>query len=109
MNISLARTSESKTKSHPDLFGNHAASQAIDNYRNIISDYPQWEASLFDEYFFTAKVVPMIKISQRNNLPLNAGEVSQAWANQVNLNNDSREELISGLTPLVEKILVDFC
>ena len=106
MNTSLIRATESKTRSNVYLFGNPTISQLIGNYRNIIKDYPQWEVSLFDEYFFTAKVAPMIKHSQKNNLPVNAKEITLAWADQVNLNEDSRNELMSELKPIVEKILV---
>ena len=55
MNISLIEARESNTSNDVRLFGNPAVKPSIDKFRSIIKDYPQWEASLFDEYFFCSQ------------------------------------------------------
>ncbi|MDH5607759.1 MAG: hypothetical protein OEY93_12835 [Anaerolineae bacterium] len=105
MNASLDKTMEAKINQYVDANSRRTIKSVKENFDKVIKSYPQWEAALFDEYFFTAKIAGIIKDAHKNNRPVHTKEISSAWADQIKLSSESRQELIAELEPLVEKII----
>ncbi|MCH7588071.1 MAG: hypothetical protein IIC78_08575 [Chloroflexi bacterium] len=100
-------TNTFETRANLSVFSNRIQSpkMALQNFRNIIQVYPQWEASLFDEHFFTAGVIPMVEAARKNGTMVNSQQVTSAWADQLHLNTASRNELMKELAPIAEQII----
>jgi len=105
MIANLTNTFEAKVKYN--VFSNRiqSRSMALQNFRNVIQDYPHWEASLFDEHFFTARVIPMVEAARKNGSMINSQQVTSAWADQLQLNTASRNERMTELAPIAEQII----
>ncbi len=107
MNASLTKTIETKINQY--VFPNRKQSRKIAhlNFHKVIQNYPQWKASLFDEYFFTAKMIPMIETARKKGSRVNSQQVTLAWANQFKLSSSFRQKLMRELAPIVDQIIGD--
>ena len=107
MIANLTKTFE--TRVNLSVFSNRIQSRnmAIQNFRNVIQDYPQWEASLFDEHFFTAGVIPMVEAARKNGTMVTSQQVTSAWADQLHLNSASHNELMTELAPIAKQIIAN--
>ena len=105
MIANLANTFE--TLVNLSVFSNRFQSRVVSlqSFRDVIRDYPQWEASLLDEHFFTAKVAPMFEAARRNGTSVKSQQVASAWADQIHLSVASRSELMTELAPIAEQIV----
>lgn len=87
------------------LEGGFSRRQALQRFRQIMGENPLWNASLFDEHFFSTRVVPILQKSQRKGAGENTQRIASAWADQLNLSAASRKELVVELLPVAEQIL----
>ena len=103
------QTNTFEAKVNLSVYSNRIQSRkmALQIFRNVIQDYPQWEASLFDEHFFNARVIPMVEGSRKNGTMVNSDQVTSAWADQLQLNTASRNELMTELAPIAEQIIAN--
>lgn len=107
MNATLSKTIQS-TLSLPVLSKRVSSTKTLrDRYQKALEDSPHWKASLFDDYFFEAKIVPMIKDAAKIGRQVDVKAITSAWANQINLNSRSRAEVTSALEPVINKILAN--
>lgn len=102
-------TNTFETSVNLSVFSNRirSRSMALQNFRKVIRDYPQWEASFFDEHFFTAKVTPMVETARKNGTRVNSQQVTSAWADQLLMNTASRNELMTELAPIAGQIIAN--
>lgn len=76
-------------------------------FRKVVQDHPQWKASLFDEHFFKVKVLPMVEEARKNGSQVNTSQITSAWADQLRLDEASREHRMKELAPLADQLLTD--
>lgn len=98
-----------ETKFNLSVFSNRIQSRtkAVESYRKVIQDYPQFEAALLDEHFFAATLIPMVEAARENGTKVGSQQVIAAWADQLHLNEVSRSELMKELAPIAEQIVAN--
>jgi hypothetical protein len=102
-------TNTFEAKANLSVFSNRIQSRemVLQNFRNVIQEYPEWEASLFDEHFFLARVIPMVEAARKNGTMIHSQQVTSAWADQLHLNTESRNERMIELAPIAEQIIAN--
>ncbi|MBW8010273.1 MAG: hypothetical protein FVQ83_03385 [Chloroflexi bacterium] len=84
---------------------NSVSKAVLNSYKTFAKQNPQWEASLFDEYFINTKVVPMVEAAINNGEFVRAKDIANQWANQFFLRSSSRREAVIELQPVVNTFL----
>jgi hypothetical protein len=103
----MTRINEAKYNLEVTSVPARSRTKALKNFRDVIQDYPHFEASLFDEQFFSSKVIPMVEAARKNGRRLQPQQVTAAWADQLHLNAVSRRERVKELTPIAKLIIAD--
>ena len=67
--------------------------------------YPQWVASLFDEYFLIHYAAPLLACTIKRDDTLIPVELAITWADQMELNEVVRVQLIAELTPIASNFI----
>ena len=84
---------------------NSVSKAVLNSYKTFAEQNPQWEASLFDEYFINTRIVPMVEAAINNGEFVSVKEITNQWANQFSLRPSSRREAVVELQPVVNTFL----
>lgn len=74
-------------------------------YTTFARHHPQWAASFFDEHFLTHGAAPHLARCLRRTASPDPAEVAAAWADQLGLHRETRQERIAELTPVASDFL----
>lgn len=74
-------------------------------YASFGREYPQWVASLFDDYFVFHHLLPMLIIAGETGVPVTTEQVAEQYADQVSGSPASRERFCAEVMPAADYFL----
>jgi hypothetical protein len=74
-------------------------------YAHFADLYPQWVATLFDEHFVDAHLLPMLLRAATTGSKVTPVEVAEAWARQVSILPSLRQQHIARVIPVATHFL----